>query len=161
MLALWGVPEHLPRLSFNGGHAYGWVYGGPIGAVVSPLLKGLDQTTPLPNASSLCGSCKQVCPVDIDIPRMLLDLRHDIITQHHGEFLISASMKVWEQVNRSPQLFELGGKMAQLGLQMGADEWVPNPLGDWKAYRDFPGFAPQSFRAQWRKHHKENKHEQQ
>ncbi|MFZ4826443.1 MAG: LutB/LldF family L-lactate oxidation iron-sulfur protein [Phototrophicaceae bacterium] len=150
-----------PVYRSTGGHAYGWVYGGPIGAVVSPLLKGLDQTTPLPNASSLCGSCKEVCPVDIDIPRMLLDLRHDIITQNHGEFLISASMKVWEQVNRSPQLFELGGKMAQLGLQMGADEWVPNPLGDWKAYRDFPGFAPQSFRAQWRKHQKEKKHEQQ
>ncbi|MEO1647018.1 MAG: lactate utilization protein B, partial [Chloroflexota bacterium] len=68
-----------PVYRSTGGHAYGWVYGGPIGAVITPLLEGIDTATPLPNASSLCGSCKQVCPVDIDIPRMLLDLRHDIV----------------------------------------------------------------------------------
>ncbi|MCA9890892.1 MAG: iron-sulfur cluster-binding protein, partial [Anaerolineae bacterium] len=59
-----------------GGHAYGWVYGGPIGAVLTPLYTGLENASPLPHASSLCGSCKQVCPVDIDLPRMLLDLRY-------------------------------------------------------------------------------------
>jgi len=58
-----------------GGHAYGWVYPGPIGAVVSPMLVGLPQAKELPQASSLCGACREVCPVNIDIPRMLLDLR--------------------------------------------------------------------------------------
>ena len=68
-----------PVYRSTGGHAYGWVYGGPIGAVLTPLLVGLENAAPLPHASSLCGSCKQVCPVDIDLPRMLLDLRWDLV----------------------------------------------------------------------------------
>jgi L-lactate dehydrogenase complex protein LldF len=59
-----------------GGHAYGWVYPGPIGAVVSPMLVGLKEAKELPQASSLCGACREVCPLKIDIPRMLLHLRH-------------------------------------------------------------------------------------
>jgi L-lactate dehydrogenase complex protein LldF len=54
------------------------VYPGPIGAVITPLLTGLENAKPLPHASSLCGACKQVCPVDIGLPRMLLDLRDDL-----------------------------------------------------------------------------------
>src|SRR5262249_12085065 len=69
----------------TGGHAYGWVYPGPIGAVITPLLKGLGEAKPLPHASSLCGSCKQVCPVDIDLPRMLLDLRRDLYGENKVE----------------------------------------------------------------------------
>ncbi len=139
-----------PVYRATGGHAYGWVYGGPIGAVVTPLLVGIDKATPLPNASSLCGSCKQVCPVDIDLPRMLLDLRHDIVEQKHTEFMWNASMKAWEQVCASPRLFELGGKAARAALTIGVDRLVPNPLGQWKQQRDFPNFAPKSFRQQWR-----------
>jgi L-lactate dehydrogenase complex protein LldF len=62
-----------------GGHSYGWVYPGPIGAVVSPVLSGLKQASDLPFASSLCGACREVCPVRIDIPNMLLHLRNEVV----------------------------------------------------------------------------------
>jgi len=143
-----------PVYRSTGGHAYGWVYGGPIGAVVTPLLVGIDKATPLPNASSLCGSCKQVCPVDIDIPRMLLDLRHDIVEMKQTEFMWNASMKAWEKVCASPRLFEMGGKAARAALTIGMDRLVPNPLGQWKQQRDFPNFAAKSFRQQWRERQK-------
>lgn len=139
-----------PVYRSTGGHAYGWVYGGPIGAVITPLLNGVEKAAPLPNASSLCGSCKQVCPVDINIPRMLLDLRHDLVEGHHNGLQWNAAIKVWEQVSASPRLFELGGRAAQIGLGLGADNLVPTPLGAWKQNRDFPGFAPKSFRQLWR-----------
>jgi L-lactate dehydrogenase complex protein LldF len=64
-----------------GGHAYGSPYSGPIGAVVSPLLFGLENFEALPHASTLCGACKDVCPVRIDLPRMLLQLRADLVDQ--------------------------------------------------------------------------------
>jgi L-lactate dehydrogenase complex protein LldF len=143
-----------PVYRATGGHAYGWVYGGPIGAVITPLLQGLDKASPLPNASSLCGSCKQVCPVDIDIPRMLLDLRHDIVEAGETEFRWDAAIKSWELLNLSAPVFEWGGKAARLGLQIGADKLLPNPLGEWKKQRDFPDFASKSFRQQWRERQK-------
>lgn len=145
-----------PVYRSTGGHAYGWVYGGPIGAVITPLLQGIDKATPLPNASSLCGSCKQVCPVDIDIPRMLLDLRHDIVEQGETELKWDVAIKSWEFVNQSAPLFEWGGKAARLGLALGADKLIPNPLGDWKKKRDFPDFAKKTFRQQWRERQKGN-----
>jgi L-lactate dehydrogenase complex protein LldF len=139
-----------PVYRVTGGHAYGWVYGGPIGAVITPLLVGLDKASPLPNASSLCGACKQVCPVDIDLPRMLLDLRHDLVETRQSELKWDAAIKAWEIGNSSARIFEFAGKAASLALELGADNMLPNPLGEWKKYRDFPDFAPKSFRQLWR-----------
>jgi L-lactate dehydrogenase complex protein LldF len=139
-----------------GGHTYGWVYGGPIGAVITPLLKGLDQAHPLPQASSLCGSCKQVCPVNIDLPRMLLALRHDWVDQHGGELKWNVALRGWQMAHTSPTRFELSGKLARVGLNIGADRLVPTPLGAWKEYRDFPEFAAKPFRKQWRERKKGN-----
>ncbi len=139
-----------PVYRSTGGHAYGWVYGGPIGAVITPLLVGLENAAPLPNASSLCGSCKQVCPVDIDLPRMLLDLRDDLVQQRHTQLKWNAAITMWKWVSRSPRLFELGGKAARLALTLGADRLIPNPLSEWKKSRDFPAFAAKPFRQQWR-----------
>ena len=67
-----------PVYSKIGGHAYGWVYPGPIGAILTPQLIGREQSADLPFASSLCSACKDVCPVKIDLPRLLLELRHEI-----------------------------------------------------------------------------------
>ncbi len=146
-----------PVYRSTGGHAYGWVYGGPIGAVITPLLTGIDTATPLPNASSLCGACKQACPVDIDLPRMLLDLRDDIVKAGHTDPTWNAGIRGWQVVNSSARLFEMGGQAARLGLSLGADEWAPNPLGAWKQYRDFPGFADKSFRQLWRERQHANR----
>lgn len=139
-----------PVYRATGGHAYGWVYGGPIGAVITPLLVGIDKATPLPNASSLCGTCKAVCPVDINLPRMLLDLRHDIVEQRETEFKWDVAIKGWELAMSSPLAFEMAGTAGRVALNIGADKLVPNPLGEWKKNRDFPGFAPKSFRQLWR-----------
>lgn len=145
-----------PVYRATGGHAYGWVYAGPIGAVITPLLGGLGNAAPLPNASSLCGACKQVCPVDIDIPRMLLDLRYDLVQAGETEALWNLGMKAWAVGNRSPRLFELGGRAAQTGQKVVGNR-LPGPLSGWTEYRDFPPFAPKSFRQLWRERQKDRK----
>lgn len=139
-----------PVYRSTGGHAYGWVYGGPIGAVITPLLIGLENASPLPNASSLCGACKEACPVDIDIPRMLLDLRHDLVEQKETEAKWDWGIRMWAMGMKSAGMFELGGKAARLGVNSGLDRVVPNPLGEWRKNRDFPPFAPKPFRQLWR-----------
>lgn len=139
-----------PVYRSTGGHAYGWVYPGPVGAVVTPLLAGLENAQPLPHASSLCGACKQACPVDIDLPQMLLDLRSDLYQR--GE--VSASwkwgLKLWALGNQSPTLFELGGRIARMITGDSLPKHLPGPLSGWSQYRDFPSFARKSFRRQWR-----------
>lgn len=139
-----------PVYQVAGGHAYGWVYPGPIGAVISPLLKGLEQTAPLPHASSLCGMCKQVCPVDIDLPRMLLDLRHDLVQEKHDELKWRWGIKIWALLNQSPRLFGWAGRVSRFGRNRLLRQRLPGPLGNWTKYRDFPQFAEKSFHQQWK-----------
>ncbi len=138
-----------PVYRSTGGHAYGWVYGGPIGAVLTPLLVGLENATPLPHASSLCGSCKQVCPVDIDLPRMLLDLRWDLVQAGESKAGWDLAMKLWSVGMTSPKRYALGGVAARAG-QAVMGEYLPGPLGNWSAHRDFPNFAPKPFRELWK-----------
>ena len=142
-----------------GGHAYGWVYPGPIGAIVTPLLKGKENASPLPFASSLCGACKSACPVDINIPDMLLMLRRDL--EHVQEPMWKLGMKAYRFGFSHPLLFEFGGKVASLGSRaaaslLGSDPDamgnlpLPYPLSGWTQNRDFPPFAKQSFHDWWR-----------
>ena len=138
-----------PVYRSTGGHAYGWVYGGPIGAVLTPLLVGLENAAPLPHASSLCGSCKQVCPVDIDLPRMLLDLRHDLVESGESAAGWDVAMKLWAVGMTSPTRYALGGRAARLGQAL-MGEYMPGPLGAWSEQRDFPDFAPKPFRQLWK-----------
>ena len=132
-----------------GGHAYGWVYGGPIGAVLTPLFVGLENAAPLPHASSLCGSCKQVCPVDIDLPRMLLDLRWDLVQGGESQGGWHTAMKMWAFGMTSPSRYGFGGLAARAG-QYVMGEYMPGVLGNWTKHRDFPDFAPKSFRQLWK-----------
>ncbi|HYK19632.1 MAG TPA: lactate utilization protein B, partial [Pyrinomonadaceae bacterium] len=90
-----------------GGHAYGSVYPGPIGAVITPQLMGIEKTAQLPYASSLCGACREVCPVKIDIPRLLLHLRGEITAQHKGSVAERLAFKLWARVMMSPTLYKL------------------------------------------------------
>lgn len=142
-----------PVYRSTGGHAYGWVYGGPIGAVLTPLFVGLENAKPLPHASSLCGSCKQVCPVDIDLPGMLLQLRHDQVEQGLQSKTWEAGMKLWAIGMSSRERYELGAKAAQIGQHFVGDN-MPGLLGNWTKYREFPDFAPKSFRQLWRERQK-------
>src|SRR5215218_3419714 len=90
-----------------GGHAYGSVYPGPIGAVITPQLMGIEKTSQLPYASSLCGACREVCPVKIDIPRLLLHLRAEIAPRKGG-LAERLAFKVWARTMMSPTLYKLG-----------------------------------------------------
>jgi L-lactate dehydrogenase complex protein LldF len=139
-----------PVYRSTGGHAYGWVYPGPLGAVITPLLTGLENATPLPHASSLCGACKQACPVDIDLPQMLLELRADLSQRGEVEGIWKWGLKLWAIGNQSPTLFELGGRLARLVTGDHPPRRLPGPLGGWTRYRDLPPFAEKSFRRQWR-----------
>ena len=138
-----------PVYRSTGGHAYGWVYGGPIGAVLTPLFVGLENAQPLPHASSLCGSCKQVCPVDIDLPRMLLDLRWELVRDGRSKTGWDAAMKAWAIGMTSPRRFALGGVAARAGQHIMGD-YLPGLLGNWTKHRDFPDFAPKPFRQLWK-----------
>ncbi|MDX1413146.1 MAG: LutB/LldF family L-lactate oxidation iron-sulfur protein [Candidatus Promineifilaceae bacterium] len=139
-----------PVYQTTGGHSYGWVYPGPIGSIVTPLLSGLENATPLPFASSLCGACKQACPVDIDIPRMLLDLRHDLVENGKTEGIWDLGLKTWTHAMSSPSRFELGAKVASLGARLYPFDNIPGPLRGWTRHRGIPPFASQSFRTWWK-----------
>jgi L-lactate dehydrogenase complex protein LldF len=138
-----------------GGHTYGSVYSGPIGAIITPLLQGIENAVPLPFASSLCGACKAACPVDINIPDMLLMLRRDL--ENKQDPIWQLGMKAWQFGNTHPLLFEIGGKVASAAAKAYAaatgEEKInnlPYPLSGWTDYRDFPPFAEQSFHEWWR-----------
>jgi L-lactate dehydrogenase complex protein LldF len=138
-----------PVYKVTGGHAYGWVYPGPIGAVVTPLLVGLENAVPLPYASSLCGMCKEVCPVIIDIPRMLLDLRYDLVRMGYSSLDWNLGMKAYAFGGASPRLFSWGGKTAEFAINTIKLNSLPGPLAGWTNYRSMPSFAPKSFRQLW------------
>jgi L-lactate dehydrogenase complex protein LldF len=137
-----------PVYQVAGGHAYGWVYPGPIGAVITPLLVGPENAALLPFASTLCGVCQEVCPVDIDIPRMLLDLRADLVDAGHGGAVWNVGLEAWSRGAASPALFGLGGRAAALGGALFGDT-LPGPLRGWSVYRTPPRFAAQPFRRLW------------
>ncbi len=145
-----------PVYQVTGGHAYGWVYSGPIGAVLTPLLAGLENATPLPHASTLCGMCKEVCPVDIDIPRMLLDLRHELVEKGYSDISWNAGIKLWASGNKSPGRFVNGGKIAAKLTNWLQPKRLPGPLVGWTDYRTTPRFAPKSFHQLWQERKRAN-----
>ena len=138
-----------------GGHAYGGVYSGPIGAVITPLLTGMENATPLPFASSLCGACKEACPVDIDLPRMLLQLRGDLVEAGYKDRILTTGIKGWSAAMRSPWLYAASASAARLLTRTRAGKSgkltsLPGMLGNWTQNRDFPPFAAKSFHQRWR-----------
>jgi L-lactate dehydrogenase complex protein LldF len=137
-----------------GGHAYGWVYSGPIGAVLTPLLAGLPEAAALPDASTLCGACAEVCPVKIPLPDFLLELRSDARDQGlktPGEI---AGMKGYAAVMKRAGLLEalerVAGALGRLFAKGKGIAGLPYPLSGWTERRDFPSPAPLPFRKQWK-----------
>lgn len=130
-----------------GGHAYGSVYPGPIGAVLTPQLAGLEAAAKLPFASSLCGACRDVCPVKIDIPALLLDLRERInaTPAAPGGRLERLAFRGWSWIMRSPARYRLAARLARLA------PWAWRAgLRRWSRTRALPPLAPRSFRERWR-----------
>src|ERR1700682_4295606 len=141
-----------------GGQAYGWIYPGPIGAVISPQLQSLKQSGDLPFISSLCGACRDACPVAINLPDMLLALRakareSDTVKQKPGE---RTAMQGLAFAARRPKLFNLAGKvvrgLARFVARNGNISSAPlPPLSDWTKYRDLQAPHGGSFRDRWKK----------
>ena len=134
-----------------GGHAYGSVYPGPIGSVVSPGLFGLADYGHLAKASTLCGACREVCPVDINLPELLLRTR-DAYTQQIAEpVLPSIALKLYCWTCSTPARYLTAFKFAALvtSLLPSNNGWIrklPGPLRAWTRFRDFPGFQSRPFR---------------
>ncbi|MBF4762217.1 iron-sulfur cluster-binding protein [Nocardioides islandensis] len=135
-----------------GGHAYGSVYPGPIGAILNPLLKGVgvdEQVDSLPYASSLCGACFEVCPVRIDIPSVLVDLRSQVVDAHRGGIPSreSVAMKGAAATFSSGKRLGLAERAARLGTGVAARFGA----SAWTGARDLPRAPRESFRAWWRR----------
>ncbi|HTM51492.1 MAG TPA: LutB/LldF family L-lactate oxidation iron-sulfur protein [Bryobacteraceae bacterium] len=144
-----------------GGHAFPWVYSGPIGAILTPQFLGAMHEPSLPFASSLCGACAEVCPVKIDIPKVLLELRTDVKKTQEREGqgkLERLAFRVWAWVMRHPRIYEMAG-LAAASLapeaKNGYIRAVPplmnaGPVARWLSQRDLPAPAPRTFRQMWR-----------
>jgi L-lactate dehydrogenase complex protein LldF len=143
-----------PVYSRVGGHAYGSVYPGPIGAILTPQLIGIENAASLPFASSLCGACYEVCPVKIDIPRVLLHLRAKAV-EAKAPAVERALMRGVAWVFGGPRRLAAAQRLGRLGqrplVRAGAIRRLPPPLSKWTRTRDLRPVAAESFRSWWRR----------
>jgi L-lactate dehydrogenase complex protein LldF len=141
-----------PVYARTGGHAYGSVYPGPIGAILTPQLLGIEHAPSLPFASSLCGACYEACPVKIDIPGVLLHLRAKAVEAKapRGERLLMQALGWLFGGRRRFAVAERLGRVAQRPLlRDGRLRRLPPPLSAWTRTRDLKPLAPRSFRTWW------------
>jgi L-lactate dehydrogenase complex protein LldF len=139
-----------PVYARTGGHAYGSVYPGPIGAILTPLLVGVERASSLPYASSLCGACADVCPVRIDIPRVLVHLRGAAVAQkpHTPE---AVSMRVAARAFADRRRFERLQRLALRARRIPGLASLPGPLREWARFRELPEAPEETFREWWRR----------
>jgi len=153
--------NHCPVYRKIGGYSYPWVYSGPIGAILTPQYKGLGEDSWLPFASSLCGACGEVCPVKIDIPKILLLLREEIVesrTRAHENRTEKLAFRFWAFVMRHPRLYERLATIASGVAPDSDDGWIQSlpawmqagPVRAWLSQRDLPAPPAKSFRQLWR-----------
>jgi L-lactate dehydrogenase complex protein LldF len=144
-----------PVYARTGGHAYESVYPGPIGAILTPQLKGMREARSLPYASSLCGACYEVCPVAIDIPRVLVHLRGKVVDTEPSWKPEKAAMKAMYRAFSSRRAFERAQKAARLGsrplVRSGRIERMPWPMSAWTMTRDLAEPPKETFREWWRR----------
>jgi len=144
----------------TGGHAYGSVYAGPIGAILTPQLQQFHHAQTLPYASSLCGACYEVCPVKIDIPEVLIHLRNKVVKQKGPLNPEALAMKTAGAIFRSERRFRAAQRLsrfaeAPLVRRDGSGEgwigWLPGLLGGWTQVRDLKEMPKETFREWWEK----------
>lgn len=138
-----------------GGHAYGHVYSGPIGAILAPLMQGRERFRDLPQASTLCGACFEACPVMIDIPSMLIRLRGEDAARGGPGWRQRLAHRAWAEMLKSPLLYGVLGRINRWLLRRRADEegYISKGAGmvrGWTDVRDLPMPATKTFHQLWR-----------
>jgi L-lactate dehydrogenase complex protein LldF len=137
--------NHCPVYGAIGGHAYGSIYPGPMGAVLTPQLEGIDRARDLPQASSFCGRCEAVCPMDIPLPDMMRSWRERDFARGNAPLPERLLLKLWAYAAKRPRLYRaLAGRIAAFLARRGATRGALNRvplLKAWTATRDLP--APQ------------------
>ncbi len=138
-----------------GGHSYGSVYPGPIGALITPLLNGIETFPDLPKASSLCGACYEACPVKINIPKHLINLRRDLLGRGSGSKIEKKVYKLYAWMMGTPARYKLAALGSRLFLRFTARNGfvrrVPPPGSGWTQIRDIPAPAARTFRDEWKR----------
>jgi L-lactate dehydrogenase complex protein LldF len=150
--------NHCPVYTAIGGHAYGSVYSGPMGAVLTPAFAGLPAATHLPNASTFCGRCEAVCPVRIPLPKMLRHWREKEFKQRLAPAGQRRGLAGWRMLNRWPWLYRAAMGIAAAMLRAAAAghgrRWIhrlPAGASAWTNNRDLPAPTGQTFQARWRR----------
>jgi L-lactate dehydrogenase complex protein LldF len=145
--------NHCPVYGAVGGHAYGWVYPGPIGAVINPALIGLKEAASLPNASTFCGRCAAVCPMKIPLPDLMREWRTQEFEQRYTSAATRFGLKLWGYLARRPQLYHLAMRvgvaaLGAMGRRRGAFRSLPL-AGGWTRHRDMPAPQGRTFQQLW------------
>ncbi len=145
--------NHCPVYQTVGGHAYGWVYPGPMGSVLTPGLIGVDKAGNLPNASTFCGKCESVCPVKIPLPSLMRHWREREFERHLSPASTRTNLALWAWVARRPGLYRLATRVAAKGLALMAgkkNRFSSLPFaGGWTAGRDLPAPEGDTFFARY------------
>jgi L-lactate dehydrogenase complex protein LldF len=141
--------NHCPVYGAVGGHAYGWVYPGPMGSVLTPGLIGVDIAGHLPNASTFCGKCESVCPVKIPLPSLMRHWREREFERHLTPGAMRTNLSLWAWFARRPAAYRLATRVAiaalgLLGRRRGKFRWLPL-AGSWTNGRDLPAPEGETF----------------
>ena len=145
--------NHCPVYAAVGGHAYGWVYPGPMGAVLTPNLIGVQEAGHLPNASTFCGRCESVCPMKIPLPKMMRHWREREFKQKLSPAPYRAGLSLWTFIARRPALYHamagIGSRvLGVVGRRRGRFRTLPLASG-WTNVRDMPAPEGRSFQSLW------------
>ncbi len=145
--------NHCPVYHAIGGHAYGWVYPGPIGAVLTPGLIGIEEAGDLPNASTFCGRCEAVCPMRIPLPKMMRHWREREFERHLTPRAVRAGLGFWTFLASRPELYHrVTGWAARLLAALAGRKGRLRSLplaGGWTGVRDLPAPQGRTFHALW------------
>jgi L-lactate dehydrogenase complex protein LldF len=145
--------NHCPVYNAVGGHAYGWVYPGPIGSALNPGLIGIHEAGNLPNASTFCGRCEQVCPMKIPLPKLMRQWREVEFAAGEVSRGAKAGLGLWAFFAKRPRLYSLATRlgMAMLGMagrRKGRFRRLPLASG-WTRHRDMPAPRGRTFQQLW------------